>query len=176
MSFIQLQSGKTFDFLNPKPEDITIEDIANALSKLCRFTGHIDRFYSVAEHSVRVANMVPGAYQRAALMHDATEAFIGDMATPLKRLVPAYRDIEARVWEAVAKRFNLGEQACRTVKAADHQICVDEANAFGLDTTTWDYMPPANVKNVARLASTGGWSRTEAEFKFLARAKELNVI
>lgn len=175
MSYIGLQDARTFDFMNPVPDNLKIEDIANALSKLCRFTGHTNRFYSVAEHSVRVSRMVPDMYARAGLMHDAAEAFIGDVSTPLKRLIPEYRIVERRVWEAVSKRFNLGEPTPGLVKEADHQIVVNEAWAFGLDPSGWEGFPAPNMKQIVELSAQGGWDSRFAAHMFLARAKELGI-
>lgn len=119
MSWIQTYSGEKFDLLNPTPSMINIQDIAHALSNLCRFTGHVDRFYSVAEHSWRVAGLVPRPLIKQALLHDAAEAYIQDIASPLKALLPEYQMIERRVWWAICDRFNLPYKLDEAVKIAD---------------------------------------------------------
>ncbi len=85
MDWIQTYSGKAAHLLNPVPSEIDIEDIAHALSMICRFTGHVHTFYSVAQHSVLVAELLPESMQLQGLLHDGHEAFIGDISSPLKR-------------------------------------------------------------------------------------------
>ncbi len=80
-------TGKSFDLLNPKPEMVCIEDIAHALANICRYTGHVREFYSVAQHCVLMAKAdLPGdPLQR--LLHDAAEVYVGDIASPWKQLL-----------------------------------------------------------------------------------------
>lgn len=119
MSRILTHTGRMVDLLAPDPDDIDPRDIAHALSHLCRFTGHCLHFYSVAQHSVHVACLLPRELRFVGLMHDATEAYVADMATPLKNLLPGYQEIEAGVWAAVATRFNLPQELPPAVKRAD---------------------------------------------------------
>ncbi len=107
-SSITTLSGKFFDILKPEDYEYDISEIATALSNLCRYTGHVNRFYSVAEHSVLVSRIVPERLALAGLLHDASEAYLGDLSSPLKKLVPEYKRIEVRVQEAIAKHFGLG--------------------------------------------------------------------
>lgn len=96
MSKILLRSGVMHDLLNPAANgDPNIEDIAHALANICRWTGHTSRFYSVAEHCIRAAAIAPSGCKLHVLMHDATEAYLGDVATPLKQLLPKYQEIES---------------------------------------------------------------------------------
>lgn len=113
-----LRSGGFFNLLDPWGVDIAIEDIAHALSNICRFTGH-SRFYSVAQHSVLVSRLVPTEHAFAGLMHDAHEALVGDVSTPLKRLLPQYRAIEDRIQEAVLSSFDVEMPLHPCVKDAD---------------------------------------------------------
>lgn len=92
---IRVRSGLYFDLLDPQPDQFTLSDIAGALSKICRFGGQIDYFYSVAEHSVHCFDQADRdgaspAVCRLALFHDAAEAFIGDVVKPLKVMLPEY--------------------------------------------------------------------------------------
>ena len=93
MNWMQTASGRAFDLANPRPEDVDFHDIAHALSQMCRFAGHTKTFYSVAEHCVRVAQIMP-QYGVYGLLHDAHEAYVGDITTPvaLSLASPAFGD------------------------------------------------------------------------------------
>jgi hypothetical protein len=128
------------DLLDPKPEQVNIDDIAHALSHVCRFVGHTSRHYSVAEHSIFVSRIAAvlgasPAEQLTALMHDATEAYIGDVTSPLKRLLgDSYRSIEHRLAGVIAERFDLVPY---DYALADRYALIVEAEALGLEPETW---------------------------------------
>jgi len=105
MTCILTHSGKLFNFKAPNLHKYDIREIAHALSNLGRFTGHTSRFYSVAQHSVAVSYIVPERLALAALMHDASEAYLGDVASPLKALLPEYKYIEEQTECAIARAF-----------------------------------------------------------------------
>lgn len=109
-----------------RPEDVDITEIAHSLSMLCRFNGHCREFYSVAQHSLLVASVLPPEHALAGLLHDATEAYCGDMIRPIKRALPAYRDMEKGIWYAIASRFGLPNDLPAAVKEADDRMLVTE--------------------------------------------------
>ena len=103
-------SGRIIDPLRPEAEQIVIEDIAHALSQICRFTGHTREFMSVAQHSVHCAALVTPELALTALLHDASEAYLADIARPVKLdpdFGPFYRTAETRLERVIADRFNL---------------------------------------------------------------------
>lgn len=116
---IRTYTGVAFDVFNPTPEDVLIEDIAHALSHLCRFGGHTARFYSVAEHCLKCTEIVPREHQLAALLHDASEAYIVDLPTPLKRILPQYCSIEYGIMELIAEKFGFRYPLHSCIKEAD---------------------------------------------------------
>jgi len=129
--WIETGSGLKFDLLDPTEEMILIEDIANALSKQCRYNGHTNRFYSVAEHCVILviwAAMNGYSLQdlRDLLLHDAGEAYTGDCPTPLKKILPRFKEIENHIEQVVAKRFGLRLPLLPHLKLLDGRIIVDE--------------------------------------------------
>jgi uncharacterized protein len=133
---IQVLSGPRFSLLDPRPEDVRIVDIAHSLAHLCRYTGHCSRFYSVAQHSVLTSRIVPEEHTMAALLHDAAEAYIGDISRPMKDALRAYPSaytdsagidlIEKRVEWAVAQRFGFEFPFHPSVKAADNKALLTE--------------------------------------------------
>jgi hypothetical protein len=124
--WLQTYTGVEFHPLDPRPEDIRIEDISHALSKLCRYGGHCIRFYSVAEHCVHVASKAPDSLKLVALMHDAAEAYIVDVPRPVKHLLPQYKAIEERLEAAIAVRFGLVWPFPEEIKRLDNAILADE--------------------------------------------------
>lgn len=166
---MMLQSGAWFDFLDPESSDFTIEDIAAGLSKTCRYAGQCDAFYSVAEHSLLVSEILP-QYAFEALMHDAAEAFIGDVTRPLKQLLPEFKRIEARVEQAIFERFGVPTPISKEVKQADLRVlAAEQMQLMPPETSRWifsDRVEPAPVV-IRRL------DPVDAREAFLARYHEL---
>lgn len=119
--WILTASGRKFSFLDPKPENVRIDDIAHALSLICRFGGHVRYFYSVAAHSMHVAKLVKPENALLGLLHDSPESYLGDMVRPLKRQMPAYQLAEARLETVIFDHFGLDptDEQWADVKRAD---------------------------------------------------------
>jgi hypothetical protein len=170
---IALHSGGFFDLLNPSPEDVTIEDIATATANICRYTGHVSSFYSVAEHSVRCSYEVPTELRMWALLHDATEAYIGDISRPLKQALEqvapgVVSGIEARIMEAIAERFKLvGRTVPRLVKQADNLLLATERRDLMPETEPWPGLPEPLYEPIEP------WPADLARSAFLARFYQL---
>jgi uncharacterized protein len=132
-------NGEFFDFINPENSVFDVDVIAWHLSKLCRFTGAVRcvHILSVAEHAILVSKLVPPELAWAGLHHDDAEAFVGDMAKPLKRLCPDYQAIERRVETEVLRRFGLSLPLPPEVKVADIQAREIERYWFMPKAETW---------------------------------------
>lgn len=169
--WIQTYTGKMFWPVDPRTEEIFIEDIAHALSLLCRFGGHVRRFYSVAEHSVRVSQAVPDDCALWGLLHDATEAYLVDLPRPIKRhssLGTEYLAIEGRLLEAVATRFGLVMPEPEYVHAADAVLLrTEQRDLMGPQTKPWECQATPLPERIEP------WSPRRAEQRFLNRFYEL---
>lgn len=169
---IMLASGRYFDLEDPASAEFDIEDIAHALAHICRYTGHCRTFYSVAQHSVLVSHAVPQEHAFAGLMHDAAEAFIGDVAKPLKILLPDYKKIETRIEAAVFARFGLPSELSPAVKTADRVLLrTEQRDLMGADGHAWSF-----TKGTEPLPERiNPLSPTAAKALFMARFDELTM-
>lgn len=191
--WIPTYSGLALDPLNPDPSQIALDDIARGLSNCCRYAGQIGKFYSVAEHSVRLSMAAKsilaefpapkGAHTHTALMHDAAEAYLTDMTTPVKNLEASapYREIEGRILEVILQRFGIPPVG-NHMDAMDKAMVWTEAHYAGL------YPYPDNLPAMdASLQRLGlrifsvqethswGWSPTYAKAQFLNMAAGLGI-
>lgn len=170
-SSISTVSGRFFDILKPEEYEYDIEEIAHALSNLCRYTGHTNRFYSVAEHSVLVSRIVPVGLSLVGLLHDASEAYLGDVSSPLKKLLPEYRAIEDRVQRAIAKHFGIEYPYPTEVHEADKRVYWQERREIancGVQDKLWHQDLSATRKVEAK-----GMAPHMARRMFLARFREI---
>ena len=172
--WIQTFTGVAFYPLDARPEEINIRDIAHALSMQCRFTGHCRSFYSIAEHSVRVSMLCDPKDAMWGLLHDASEAYLCDLARPIKRLpelVP-YRDAETRLQAAIAIKFGLPTSEPESVQLADKTMLAMEArDLMGPLLPGWDKWDRYLAGVPYRIGRT--WTPGEAEEIFINRFNDL---
>jgi len=140
--WIQTYTGRKIWPLDPNPDDIVIEDIAHALSCVNRFTGHLSEPYSVAQHSLQVSFGVPEELALCGLLHDATEAYLSDLASPLKRteFMKFYREAEENLWKTIATKFDLPQEMPSEVKNADRRALVTEALTLMTLKPDWEWI------------------------------------
>lgn len=148
MSYIETFTGKKFYPLAPVTQDISITDIAHALSNQCRFAGHCRKFYSVAEHSCRVSYLLEDwgecvHIQMWGLLHDASEAYLVDLPTPLKKAEfgVAYREAEQTLMREICNVFSLSDEMPSQVRTADEVLLATEArDLMECKGDNWDYL------------------------------------
>ena len=129
-AFVTTYSGVKFFVEDCNIAEVPIEDIAHALAMNCRFNGHLDQFYSVAQHSVIVSSLVPSEHRMTALLHDVSEAFLPDMPRPFKQYIGGFQDYEDRIDRAVADTYGTTYPLPESVKYIDKNIVRDEAEAM----------------------------------------------
>lgn len=142
---LQTYKGETFDPASGDITRIAIFDIAHALAHLCRYCGHCQRFYSVAEHSVLVYKIIKKLWpddleaQWAGLLHDATEAYLGDITTPVKILIPQFNKMESLLAKKIANKFKIRSnlRIKARVRKADAIALSTEARELFTDVSTW---------------------------------------
>lgn len=171
--FIGTYSGKRLHFLNPTPDEICIEDIAHALSMICRYGGHVSRFYSVAEHCCIIADLVEqegkdSSEVLAALLHDASEAYVCDIPRPVKPYLENYKDIELVIEKSIQDKYKVTGKT-DAINFYDYHICGEEVRQLFLETPEW-------VKIYKRLEGVKikAWTPEQAKKEFLDRFDRLN--
>ena len=164
---IQTISGLFVNFLDPKPETITIFDIAWHLAGINRFTGASKVLHNVAHHSVIISDWVAPQFALHGLLHDAHEAYVGDMSSPLKQLLPEYRVIADRMQRVIWEKFGMEPRDPEIVKYCDKVELVTEKRDImtATDTDHWsgfDHIPPDPGKLVP-------WKPSKSRAEFLKR-------
>ena len=172
--WIETFTGIKFHYLNPQPEEIQIIDIAHALSLICRFGGHCREFYSVAEHSVRVAELVPRPYRLLALLHDAHEAYLHDVPRPIKQDITGYKEIADRIQQRIERKFDAQPSSVppyvsyydqtvvrEVIKLADNILLATEARDLDVDIQGWCELPEPLAEIIYP------WTASDAEASFL---------
>ncbi len=170
---IALLSGSMFDYNNPEGSEVEIEDIATALSNVCRFAGHVNYFYSVAQHVVNCSLIVPPQHAFTALMHDTAEAFTNDLPTPLKAAFPVFKELETRIETAMSKRFGFEYPLPPEVKLADTQMLKIEKEKVKKDFTEWDILTGIETDDLLQYVDVRPMTPHRAKHKFLERYYEL---
>lgn len=171
--WMQTFTGVQFWPLDPRPEDINIEDIAHALSNQCRFAGHCTRFYSVAQHSVHVSDHVAPEFAIWGLLHDAAEAYLVDLPRPVKRasqMGSLYQEIETALMKCVCERFGMSPEMPKEVHETDNILLMTEKR---------DLMPGSPAKWVESQEPLESilpqWSPYHAKKRFMLRVAELGI-
>ena len=150
---IRTYTGIYMNVFEPTAEMICIEDIAHALSNICRFGGHLPEFYSVGQHSVFCSKIAGDEHKLEALMHDAAEAYILDMSRPIKQGLSNYKEIEDRLMRLIADKFGFSYPLSEAVKGVDNDMLELEWYALMLQDADFDAIQC--------------WSPKDAERKFL---------
>ena len=168
-SMIKTRTGKWVDVFNPTPEMFCIEDIAHALSNLCRFNGHCKKFYSVAEHSVHLSHSFQDTdFCRWALLHDSAEAYIGDLVTPVKHsgtFKKVFVPLEKQLLRVISIKFGLsGTRVPGPVSERDKRVL-----NYELDKCLGHYEPDWYTIPISY------WKPKKAKKEFMARYKELLI-
>lgn len=130
--------------LEGRIDNVHMEDIAHGLAYQCRFNGQTSAFYSVAQHSIMVADVVSKTHPElrlAALLHDASEAYLGDVVKPLKALLPNYKAIERRIEEIIAEKFGVPEIFSPLIKKADMvALATEKRDLMPHSAEDWSYL------------------------------------
>lgn len=173
--WIQTYSGKKFDLVNPTEDMIDIESIAHALSLINRFIGHTPKPYSVAAHSLLVCDLLTDNDKLAGLLHDASEAYMGDVSSPLKKLLPSYKAMESKTQSVIGKKFNVFTVENKAVSIADLQALLFEKTLLmKIEPEPWEIfagveMPVVTAKRMEIIRA----DHREAEQRFLLMFERL---
>lgn len=161
---ITTRSGRQVSLHAPRPDQIDIGDIAHGLAYQCRFNGQVSRFYSVAQHSILVASILPDHLKLAGLLHDAAEAYLGDIVQPLKQFLPEFERIERRFMAVIGDRLGIKLDHHPEVKHADLvALATEKRDLLPREKSDWDVLE--GIQPLSRLILP--MTPVEAEDAFL---------
>lgn len=172
--WIGLLSGAQFNYNRPEESEVTLDDLASALSNICRFSGHLPCFYSVAQHLVNTSRIVPVEFAFDALMHDTAEAFTNDLPTPLKWALPIFKELEVKIESAMAKRFGFNYPYPPDIKKADTEMLILEKLHVKQDNSVWPHYEGIETDHLLPLVDLKPWQPIRAKREFLERFHELS--
>lgn len=184
--WISLLSGAQFNYNFPEQSDVTIEDLAAATSNICRFAGHLPRFYSVAQHLTNASRLVEGMLGDItrpevfdAHMHDTAEAFTNDLPTPLKWALPIFKELEGKIESAMGQKFGFQFPYPDIVKEADTIMLMLEKYYVKEDFSVWPHYEkytPEYVEQYRQYVDLNSWQPVRAKREFLERYNKLKAI
>ncbi len=149
---INTYSGLKFSFSEPKVEQINIFDISKGLAYRGHFGGQSEQFFSIAQHTLLVIDLMPPRFRNkaelglAALLHDASEAYTGDVVKPLKLMLPDFKVIEDRITEVIFEKFGISTKLLSTVKPYDKEAQQIEYETFFKKTNKLNYLHPEEAQ------------------------------
>lgn len=187
--WMETLSGHQYEYANPDPAAIRIEDIARSLTYLCRYNGHCTRFYSVAEHCIHMANVAPPDLKFLALLHDAHEAYCGDIPSPMKAAMnnfspgggwSIFSEVERLAKNATEIALHIDHlwspERRATVKALDTQICGDERMAIKAESChDWGLPAPLGIADDIRNFPWMDFRQTEQTFLEIYHHEKMRV-
>jgi 5'-deoxynucleotidase YfbR-like HD superfamily hydrolase len=173
--YVSTFSGNRFYPLEPRIDRIAIEDIAHGLAYQCRFNGQTREFYSVAQHSLIVASLVPPRLRLAALLHDAAEAYLGDMVKPLKVLLPEFAAIEDKVSALIAEAYAVDFSDYEPIKRADLiALATEKRDLMPHSAERWAYLDGIEALPEP-IATMSPWQAKQAFLAEFARLAALSI-
>jgi len=167
--WLETYNQNFFFYLEKNPENIDIEDIAQGLSNLCRFTGQVKEFYSVAQHSCIICDYAPEHLKLIGLLHDGAEAYISDIPRPVKGLISQIKELEVSIQIQIADKFKLTFPYSGQIDILDAQLMLAEADQLFNHRVSWQVegLDPLDV------IIEECWAPPRAKKEFMTRFEEL---
>lgn len=169
LGWIETYSQNFFFYLEKNPENINIDDIAQGLSNLCRFTGQVKEFYSVAQHSCIICDYAPEHLKLIGLLHDGAEAYISDIPRPVKGIIKQIKELEIKIQIQIAEKFKLSFPYSGQIDILDGQLLLAEADQLFNHKVSWE------IKGLDPLDVIIGecWTPPRAKKEFMNRFHRL---